>query len=66
MVDNEQKHGTNNSDEQAIQIQSGYSACTERAEQPSANYGTDNPEENIQDQPLAPFVYQLASDESGK
>jgi hypothetical protein len=66
VVNNQKDHGTNHSDQQAIQVQACDSGGAEGIKEPASNDGADNPQNDIEDQALALFIDNLAPDETGE
>ena len=66
-VVNHQKHDrTHNSNKQAVKIQATYPAGAERIEQEPADNCSHNSEQNIDHNPLSPFIDKLAADKSSQ
>ena len=65
MINNEQDHGTDDRDEHAVQVETGYPCRAKKLKQPAANKGPDNPEDYVEEETFSFPIHDLAGDEPG-
>jgi len=65
VVDHKHHDRTNNSDNHAVNVQARNTWCPEQIKQISAYKGTNNSEHDVEPEPLALPIDNLASDEPG-
>ena len=65
MVHHQKCDGAHDGHQDAVKIQSSDSTGAEEIEQPSSSDGSDDSEHEVENEPLASLVNDLAADESG-
>lgn len=63
VVDGQDDYCADNRHQDAVQIYSGYSMGSESAKDPSTCDRADNPQNNIEEKPLAVLIHNFAGDE---
>jgi hypothetical protein len=64
VIDKQDYHGTEYSDQQAVEVQSGDPGHSKGIEEPAANNGTDYTKTNVQNDTVSRVVDHLAGDET--
>jgi hypothetical protein len=65
MVDDKEKRGSDDSYQQAIEVETSNSRGAKHVEEPTAHNSADNAEKDIHDYAFSRLVHNLATDESG-
>jgi len=65
MVDDQANDRSEHGDEQAVKIETADPGMPEEAEEPTADNGADNAEQDVEEQTFAATIDQLAADEAG-
>jgi hypothetical protein len=65
VIDNEYNHGTDNGNEHAVQIETGYSGTAAQLKQPTAHKRSDYAEDNVEEDTRPLAIYDLAGDKAG-
>src|SRR6185437_5362282 len=64
VIDDQEDDRARYGDHEAVEVQAGYSMHAERPEQPAADQRTNDAEKDIEKQPFARLVDDLAGDEA--
>jgi hypothetical protein len=64
VIQDQNDYGADYGNEHAIEVQPGHTALTHRIEEPTADKGSDDSENDVQNDALPGFVDQLTGDES--
>src|SRR5438270_13358 len=65
VVDDQHHDGADHRDEHAVEVEAGHPGGAELGEQPAADDRADDAEHDVEDEPLAGLVDDLAGDEAG-
>jgi hypothetical protein len=66
VVNHQEDNRTDNSDQQAVQIQSRDAGSAEGVEEPASSDSADDPQKDVEYEALALFIDNLAPDETGE
>src|SRR6266487_1665952 len=64
MVDHQEDNGTDDGDQEAIEVEPCHAGHAEEVEEPAADDSPYDAEQDVQDDPLAGSIYDLAGDKS--
>src|SRR5277367_5068810 len=65
VINEEDDYGASHGDQETVEIHAGYTGQAQESGEPSADDGADDAQNDVHDEALAPFINQLASDETG-
>src|SRR5580765_2888273 len=63
VIDDQDQHSPNHSNNKAIQVYARDPVCSEHAEHPAPDYRANDTQHDIQEYPFASLVHKLAADE---